>query len=119
MSSPVIIDSATIASVRALNPDDGDEFLREILGIYFEDTPRRIEELDRSLAADDAQKFARAAHSIKGSSGNLGAVALRDVAGQLENRAQKEGLGDVAGLLANLKTEYARAHAELAKLISA
>ena len=118
MPPPVIIDSAAIASVRALNPGDGDEFLREILGIYFEDTPRRIDELDRSLAAGDAPKFARAAHSIKGSSGNLGAVALREVAGKLETRAEKQGLADVADLLASLKEEYARAHAELTKMVS-
>ena len=119
MSSLVTIDQAAIASIRALNPDDGDEFLREILGIFFEDTPLRIAELDASLAADDGPKFARAAHSIKGSSGNVGASALREVAGQLETRAQQRGLADVAGLLASLKAEYDRAHAELAKLIAA
>ena len=119
MSSPVIIDPEAIKNLRALNPGDQDEFLREIIGIFFEDMPRRITELDQSLAAGDRPKFARAAHSIKGSSSNLGAAALRDVAGQLETQAQKEGLGQVAELLASLKNEFERAHAELSKLISA
>ena len=119
MPSPVVIDMEAIANLRALNPGDKDEFLREIVGIFFEDMPRRVTELDTSLAAGDKAKFSRAAHSIKGSSGNLGAVALRDVAGQLEHRSQKEGLGDVAGLLANLKVEFERARVELTKLITA
>ena len=119
MSSPVIIDSEAIKNLRALNPGDGDEFLREITAIFFEDMPRRIAELDQSLLSGDTGKFSRAAHSIKGSSGNLGAVALRDVAGQLEHRSQKEGLGDVALLLADLKVQFGRAQAELTKLTAA
>jgi HPt (histidine-containing phosphotransfer) domain-containing protein len=116
MPSPAVIDPEAISNLRALNPDDGDEFLREIIGIFLEDTPKRVTELDDSLAAGDAGKFARAAHSIKGSSGNIGALALREVAGQLEHRAQTDGLGDVTSLVANLKAEFARAQTELKKL---
>ena len=118
MSSPVVIEMEAIANLRALNPGDQDEFLREIAGIFFEDMPRRITELDTSLAVGDTAKFSRAAHSIKGSSGNLGAVALRDIAGRLETRSQKDGLGDVAGLLASLKVEFERAQVELTKIIT-
>jgi HPt (histidine-containing phosphotransfer) domain-containing protein len=118
MSTPVVIDPAAIENLRALNPGDQDEFLREITGIFLEDTPRRITELEQSLAAGDAAKFSRAAHSIKGSSANLGAAALRAVAEQLERQSHKEGLGGVAPLLANLKTEFSRAQLELRKLIA-
>jgi len=117
MSTPVVIDLAAIENLRALNPGDHDEFLREITGIFLEDTPRRIAELEQSLAAGDTAKFARAAHSIKGSSANLGAAALRAVAEQLERQANKEGLGGVAPLLASLRAEFSRAESELKKLI--
>lgn len=119
MSSPVIIDPAAIAALRALNPDDHDEFLREIVGIFFADMPRRIAEIDRCMVSGDNAKLSRAAHSIKGSSGNLGAVALRDVAAVLERRSFKEGLANCAGLVADLKVEYDRAKAELTKLTGA
>lgn len=118
MSAPVVIDPEAIKHLRALNPGDQDEFLREIVGIFVEDMPRRITELDQSLAAGDTAKFSRAAHSIKGSSGNLGAAALREVAGELESKSQKEGLSGVTGLLERLKAEYERACAELSKLIA-
>ncbi len=112
-----VIDPEAIRNLRALNPGDRDEFLREIVGIFLEDMPRRLTELDSSLAAGDAPKFSRAAHSIKGSSGNLGAMALREVAGKLEQRSQKEGLGDVAGLLNELKIQFELATAELKKVL--
>jgi len=44
---------AAIENLRALNPGDNDEFLREITGIFLEDTPQRIAELDESLVAGD------------------------------------------------------------------
>jgi HPt (histidine-containing phosphotransfer) domain-containing protein len=112
-----VIDPQAIESLRALNPGDNDEFLREIAGIFLEDTPLRIAELDQSLAAADVPKFTRAAHSIKGSSANLGAMALRAAAETLEHRSRAAGLSGVTPLVADIKAEFARAQAELAKLL--
>ena len=112
-----IIDPQSIENLRALNPDDDDAFLREIAGIFFEDTPLRIAEMEESLQAGDVTKFTRAAHSIKGSSSNLGAMTLRAAAEKLEHQARSNGLGNVAPLLADVKTEFGRAHAALTTLI--
>jgi HPt (histidine-containing phosphotransfer) domain-containing protein len=117
MSDSPVIDPQAIENLRALNPGDNDQFLREITGIFLEDTPVRIAELDQSLAAGDGPKFTRAAHSIKGSSANLGAMALRAVAEKLEHQSRTSGLGGLAPLVAQVKTEFARAQAELAKLV--
>ena len=118
MAENPIIDQQSIENLRALNPGDNDEFLREIIVIYLDDTPLRLTELDQSLAAGDNPKFTRAAHSIKGSSANLGALAVRAVAEKLEHQSAKQGLGGVAPLLAEVKAEFARAHAELSKLLA-
>ena len=118
MPEVLIIDPESIENLRALNPGDNDEFLREIAGIFFEDTPVRIAELDQSLLAGDVSKFARAAHSIKGSSSNLGAMALRAAAERLEHQVRSAGLADVGALLNGLKAEFERAHAALTTLIA-
>jgi len=117
MSDTPIIDPQAIASLRALNADDNDEFLREIAGIFLEDTPKRITDLDQSLAAGDLGKFTRAAHSIKGSAANLGAVALRAAAEKLETHSRKEGFGGVETMIAGVKTEFVHAKAELERII--
>jgi len=118
MSDPAIIDLQTIDNLRSLNPGDDDEFLREIVGIFFEDTPLRIAELDQSLAAGDLPRFTRAAHSIKGSSANLGAMALRTAAETLEQHARDSGLDGVGCLLDQIKAEFDRAKFALTKLIA-
>jgi len=112
-----VIDPQTIDNLRQLNPGDNDEFLREIIGIYLEDTPRRIAELEQSLATGDQPKFTRAAHSVKGSSANVGAMAVRAAAEKIEQQSAKHGLADAAALLPALKSELARAQAEFAKLL--
>ncbi len=118
MSDFSIIDPQAIENLRALNPGDNDEFLREIAGIFLEDTPQRITELETSLTAGDVGKFTRAAHSIKGSSSNLGAMALRAAAEKLEYQSRTQGLGDVIALVADVKTEFGRAQIELTRIIA-
>jgi HPt (histidine-containing phosphotransfer) domain-containing protein len=118
MPQSLVIDPQAIENLRALNPGDNDEFLREIAGIFLEDTPQRIAELSQGLAAGDAQKFTRAAHSIKGSAANLGAAALRAVAEKLEHQSRTDGLGAVAPLVTEIKAEFARAEAELRTIIA-
>jgi HPt (histidine-containing phosphotransfer) domain-containing protein len=115
LNSP-IIDSEAIANLRALSPDDGDAFLREIVAIFMDDTPKRIAELHACRASGDAATFTRAAHSIKGSSSNLGATELRGVAETLEHKSRETGLADVDSLLTALEAAFARAKEELVKL---
>jgi len=117
MPAPLIIDPQAIENLRALTPDDHDDFLREIVGIFLEDTPKRIAELEQSLAEKDPLRFTRAAHSIKGSSSNLGAMALRAVAERLEHQSKQSGLTGLESMLAELKGEFARAAAELGQII--
>jgi HPt (histidine-containing phosphotransfer) domain-containing protein len=116
MSDLPVIDPQAIENLRSLNPGDNDEFLREITGIFLEDTPLRIAELEQSLAAGDIAKFTRAAHSIKGSSANLGALTLRAVAEKIEHQARSGGVTDAAKYVGEIKTEFARAQEALAKL---
>ncbi|MBW8781466.1 MAG: Hpt domain-containing protein [Verrucomicrobia bacterium] len=104
-----VIDPEAIANLRALSPDDGDVFLREIVGIFIEDTPARIAELHASRASGNVLVFTRAAHSIKGSSSNVGAVELRAVAEKLEHGARVHGLEGVEDHVAELEAAFIRA----------
>ena len=66
--------------------------------------------------AGDVATFTRAAHTIKGSSANVGAQVLRGVAERLARTARTEGLGAVAPLIAECEAQYVLAAAELARL---
>ena len=119
MATETPIDPEAIENLRALNPDDDNAFLKEIIGIFLEDTPQRIAELKDSLTAFDQPKFTRAAHSIKGSASNLGARNVRAVAEQLEHQSRNSGLNGLDQLLTSLENEFAVARSELGKIASA
>ena len=116
MTTPRIIDQATIATLRDLGTGDNGAFLREIVGIFLADTPLRLAELKESLAARDREKFIRSAHCLKGSSASVGAVALRASADSIEARARAEFGPDLGPVLAELTAEYERARIELQEL---
>ena len=118
MAEPAVIDPQAIENLRSLNPGDNDEFLREIAGIFLEDTPLRIAELEQSYAQGDIGKFTRAAHSIKGSSSNLGALALRAVAENLEHDSRTHGLAGLAPRITVLAGEFERARAALGRIVA-
>lgn len=114
----VVIDPSAIAGLRELNPGDNDEFLREITAIFLKDTPARLADLDRSLGQEDVAAFSRSAHSIKGSSANLGALGVRSAAERLEHHARTYGLAEAGPLLEKLKVEFIDARAALAAIVA-
>lgn len=110
------LDQAAIGTLRALNPDDGGEFFKELVGLFLQDTPPRIAEIEANLAAGDLQRLTRAAHSIKGSAGNFGASQLVAVSARIEQLGKAGDLTTVPPLLESLKAEFARAKAALEAL---
>jgi histidine phosphotransfer protein HptB len=118
MPNTIIIDPEAIENLRALNPDDGDAFLRDIVGIFLEDTPQRLAELRQSLLSGDQITFIRAAHSIKGSASNLGASQLRAIAEKLEHHSKQSGLVAVEAMIVEIEEVFDGTRAELSRIIS-
>jgi len=117
MSLPTV-DLEAIDNLRALSPDDGDVFLNEILTIFIADTPARIAELHKNLAAGDRAGFSRAAHSIKGSSSNIGASALHAIAERMELQSRAEGLAGMDTQVAELEAAFEQVRSELKRLMA-
>lgn len=116
MSDAPILDPESIDNLRALGAEGDDSFLKEIIGIFIDDTPQRIQELRTAFAAGDQPTFSRAAHSIKGSASNLGAMRLRAVAEKLEHESKQNGIAGLEQAIPALEAEFETARVELLKL---
>jgi histidine phosphotransfer protein HptB len=101
-----IIDPATFAE---LQQAAGAEFVVELVGTFFEEAPRMIAELRAALAAGSAERFRRAAHSLKTNANTFGAHALGTKARELE----LGGLPTNAEGVDALEAAYAQAKAAL------
>ena len=110
------IDPHAIGELRDLNPGD-DSFLRDLIQIFLEDTPRRIAEIHTALAMADNRTLIIAAHSLKGSAANFGAKPLRDLCERVELCGKKGALAEVPAQLPALEEEFGRVAAELEALL--
>lgn len=117
-SSPLIIDPQAIENLRALGDQGDDSFVREIVGIYLEDLPERIAALKAARDTNDRSLYTRSAHTIKGSSANVGAVEVQGLAEHLEHQSKKQELVSLDAQLADLEAACARARAALLVIIA-
>lgn len=77
-----------------------------LLETYIDDSKVRIEEIKTALSGSDADSVRRAAHSLKGSSGNLGATNMAALCLQVEEKGREGNLDDLDAALVNIETEY-------------
>ena len=72
---------------------DGDrELLLELIDVFLEDAPQRIQAVRRALEAHDAEALYKGAHALKGSAGNFGAPDVVSRAIRLEAVARENDL---------------------------
>jgi len=91
-----------------LSLDDGQlGLLEEMLVLFKEDTPGRIQALEQALLDGEMAEMADVAHAVKGSAGTMGVPRVRAIAAQLE-AAGRIGTSSAppAELVARLKVAY-------------
>ena len=94
----------------------GADFVRELVETFLSEAPGMLEELRRALDANDADRFRRAAHSLKSNSNTFGASALAAMAKNLELGGFGAAHADGGEPLSALTNEYARVAEDLTEL---
>ncbi|MDB6062939.1 MAG: hypothetical protein JWM78_3042 [Verrucomicrobiaceae bacterium] len=109
-----------MTSTQHLNPDVLQE-LRMVMGTEFTtllrtfdlDSEQRIAAIAAALEGVDANALRRAAHSFKGSAGNMGATRVSDLCRQLEELGRNETIAGADVLLQQLRAEFAQVQREI------
>ena len=91
----------------------GDKLLGQMVRLFLENSPTRMEQIRAGVDGSDAKEAERAAHSLKSSAANLGAEELRSHASDMERTAATRDVDAMRGKLALLDGAYARAVAAL------
>jgi CheY-like chemotaxis protein/HPt (histidine-containing phosphotransfer) domain-containing protein len=88
------------------------EFLDELRSTFLEHSEKLLDEIDAGLKTQDTARIRRAAHSLKSSSGALGASNLAGLCQELENSDGVERSAPVArairGVWSHVRDEVAR-----------
>jgi HPt (histidine-containing phosphotransfer) domain-containing protein len=104
-----VLDAEALDELYDVIGDDAHHIVR----VFLEDAPRVLHELEQAALAPDYAALRDAAHSLKSSAANLGAMALSAAARRLELGARTQTLDRPAVAVALLVQEFARARVAL------
>jgi len=107
------IDYDVIESLKELIDDDDPDFVVELLQEYLENADMNIRIIREATAANDAEKLASTAHTLKGASGNVGAVKMASLSKQLEEFGKNDNAQQAVNIVEELQNEFSTVREEL------
>lgn len=108
------IDMSLVDELRELMEDDFDILLRT----FVSDSETKFNALADAIAAGEAEDLRRTAHSLKGSSSNLGAIHLSELCFELEKMGRDDNLTSADNKLQELKASLDEATVFYQSLLS-
>lgn len=111
-----ILDMTVVEELLSFSDDGDPELLLDLIQMFLEDGPAKVQAVTEGLMAGDFEKMERAAHSLKGSSGNLGARLLQETCDRVQIASRTHKIEPLRDLAAELVANYAKADTALREL---
>ena len=112
------LNQATLAALRELEEPGSRDLLTELVGSFLQSADVNLARVSAALAERQAKALAQAAHALKSSAANLGALALAACYRELETCGREGRLDDAKRLLAPTRREQERALRALRELLT-
>ena len=109
-----MLDDIRRLKTRQKKPD----LLNQLVTIYFDNSPPLFQKIEKALASVDKTALNKAAHTLKSSNAQIGAVRLASLCQQLEEIARDGKLEAASEMLQDMKDEYKEVVAILKKEIA-
>jgi HPt (histidine-containing phosphotransfer) domain-containing protein len=84
-----------------------------MMNLFLSYGAQKIEEARRALEAANLGEVGAAAHAIKSSAGNVGALEVQDLAARIERQVAQSQTDSLATLMHDLELSFARAKSGL------
>lgn len=109
------IDEAVLNNLKMLQEEGAPDILHEFINIFLDDAPSLIKKIQDAVAQCDCAAIKLNAHSLKSSSGLLGATALSEICKALEYKGTDEETDNIAELAQKVVDEYRQVETELSR----
>ncbi|MFZ5635991.1 MAG: ATP-binding protein [Pseudomonadota bacterium] len=106
---PPVLDISVLDELRSILGTEVDRLIE----VFLDDTPRLVAALETAATGPDYEMLRNAAHTLKSSSANLGAMSLSNAAKKVELGARTQTLERPAVAVALIANEFARARQAL------
>ncbi|BAB73978.1 response regulator [Anabaena sp. FACHB-709] len=119
-----VIDQQTLEYLRNLGGSDeadedggGSSIITELIQLYLEDTPAKIQAIQDAATLEDRSQLARIAHALRSPSVSIGAINLGKICETVEDEAKEQSMDQLTALVNQLNNEYQNVVAALKTLI--
>lgn len=104
MESPTL-DPFALDQLRPFKGNDGGSLLSNLIQIYLDQLPVRVEALCNAYRDEDSHAAFKIAHMLKSTSASLGAYHLQALCQKFEDAGRKEHLAETSDLLEDFLAE--------------
>jgi HPt (histidine-containing phosphotransfer) domain-containing protein len=112
------VEREVLARLRRLRDEDEPDIVAELAGMFLEDARSRLDAVEEALQKGDAPAVERAAHTLKGGSGSMGAKGMSGLCAQLEDVGASGDLSQGTELLGRIREELGRVERALEAEVS-
>lgn len=85
---------------------DDEDLLAEVMDVFLADTPNQIQTLKEAHLKGDQAKIVHQGHTIKGSSSNVSALRMRQIAHEIEQAGKSGEMESISSLLGELEEQF-------------
>jgi len=100
----ILIDTNCLESLRTIERQSGRPIIDSLVEIYLTEAPQYLDKMQQALIEKNFEFIGRSAHSLKSSSGYLGAVAVRDICASIEEVSFDPQLQNIVLIQEKLQT---------------
>lgn len=104
--SEALIDFALLDGYKELQAPGEPDLRVMLVETFLEEAPSIMERNTQAVKGSDAAGIAEAAHALKSSSANVGAVVVSKLSKEIEAKAKRGILDDIAAQVARLESAY-------------
>jgi len=108
------LNLSVLEKLRTYQREGQPDIVTRLIDLFLGQAPNHVAEIQAALTACDAEALARAAHALKGTSANLGATRLNELAGLVERQARNAELNGAEQYVAALVAEFEMVQVDLA-----
>ena len=103
-----VLDRQVLAQLRDLQSDDDPDLLGRVLNLYLIESPKLLVKMRQASKDDNALEIGRSSHSLKSSSGNVGALELTRLCGDIHAAARASDVTLARQILVKIEVEFER-----------
>jgi two-component system sensor histidine kinase/response regulator len=106
---PEPIDWETLNALREYQAEGEPDLVQELIGMFRAEAPALLADIRTAIAAGEADKLRHSAHTLKGSSNNLGVRQVAALSAEIEKKGRSGTVEGADALLDELEREFTRA----------